>query len=203
MIYRTSLLAISVLILAGCSGKIVNSPDLPLACYPHADLTKAQQEELAKSDDNDKVCSGVIYHRLVETNDIYWYDRVLDKDGKIVRHAGGIGQERCFAVEMQETKLAPSSSPSLISYDPGLLETSKFTVGLTSVGTLASVGADSTPMGKAAAEALASIVTSIKVLKVDANVMMDGGSLAPYCNAGRLPFQPATVPEPKKGGAES
>lgn len=194
MIYRASALAVYVLTLAGCSGHIVNSPDLPLACYPYADLSKPEQEKLAKSDE--KVCSGVIYHRLVEVSDTYWYDRVLDKDGKIVRHAGGIAQERCIAVEMVETKLAPSSSASLISYDPGLLETSKFTVGLTPAGTLASVGADSTPMGKAATEALASIVTSIKVLKVDANIMLHGGSLAPYCNAGRLPFKPETLPEP-------
>ena len=68
--------------MAGCSGNIVNTPDLPLACYPHAGLNEAQQEELAKS--NDKVCSGVIYHRLVESYNTYWYDRVLVKDGKIV-----------------------------------------------------------------------------------------------------------------------
>lgn len=194
MTFRALALAICVFGLSGCSGHIVNRPDLPLACYPISELSKKQQEALAKS--GEKVCTGVIYYRLVETQDIYWYDRILDKDSKIVRHAGGIGQERCTPVEMMETKLAPSSSPSLISYDPGLLETSKFSVGLTPAGTLASVGAESTPMGKAAADALSSIVTSIKVLKVDANIMLDGGNLPPYCNAGRLPFKPEIVPEP-------
>ncbi|MCG8910301.1 hypothetical protein [Pseudomonas sp. DP-17] len=198
MTHRASALVVCALIVTGCTGHIVNRPDLPLACRQVERLSSDEQKTLAESDE--KVCSGVIYYPLAEVKETYWYDRILDKDGKITRHAGGIGQERCAAVEITETKLAPSNSASLISYDPGLLENSKFTVGLTPAGTLASVGTDSTPMGKAAAEALSSIVTSIKVLKIDANIMLENGSLPPYCNAGRLPFKPATVPEPKKGG---
>jgi len=169
--------------LSGCSGKIVNYTDAEKACASGK-------------------CNGILYYPLTYQTERFYYDRILGKDNAIVRFSGGQakdGSDKCTPLIVTETKLVPSPKPSLIDYEPGLLETVTFGVELTSSGTISKVNTDSTPGAKTAADTFATNATAVKTLKADANILSGGGTKPvnpenllhdriPLCSAGRVPL---------------
>ncbi|WP_146174573.1 hypothetical protein [Pseudomonas putida] len=180
---RLALLLPLCLVLVACAGKIVNFTDGEAAC-------------------KEGVCDGVFYYRMKVVHVRYVQDKVLDKDGGVVRFAGGQNGEACIPVLVEEFKQVPELKPSLISYKPGLFEDSKFSVEFGASGNITSVGVDVTSGAKNAAEAISSVATSLKVLKADAGILsgkkpVEWVSLddqpftdVPYCNAGSIPYRP-------------
>lgn len=173
----TRLLGISLVALtaAGCSGTIISQANQS-AC-----LTGR--------------CDGVVYYQLVPSTTTYYYDKILDKDGAVLHWSGAAGEKRCIPVKVEQTTMVPASVPSLLSYDPGFLETSKFTVGLTPNGTLASVGAESTPGAKMASDALTALASSIKTVTESGVFTVTSKAKPPYCSSGQVPERPALGPD--------
>ncbi|WP_141696567.1 hypothetical protein [Pseudomonas sp. S3E12] len=152
-----------IAVLAGCSGKIVT--------YEQADCKSG--------------CEGVPFFRLVQVKEQYIQDKILNKEGEMLRYAGGDKSTGCFAVQITETKLIPAAKESYIRYEAGWLETSKFSVDLKDNGSLAKVGADSTPGLKMAVDAVSTLATAYGTVK-SADKSKPTIQL-PYCNAGRVP----------------
>ncbi|NMX38843.1 hypothetical protein HBO34_13290 [Pseudomonas veronii] len=152
-----------IAVLAGCSGKIVT--------YEQSDCKNG--------------CEGVPFFRLVQVKEHYIQDKILNKEGEMLRYAGGDENTGCFAVQVTETKLIPAAQESYIRYEAGWLETSKFLVDLNDNGSLAKVGADSTPGLKMAVDAVSTLATAYGTVK-SADKSKSKIQL-PYCNAGRVP----------------
>lgn len=183
--------------LVGCSGKILDYTNASDGC-------------------SKGVCSGVHYYRLKWHTFYYYQDRILDGDGKIIRFAGGSDTEACIPIITAESKLIPESDPSLIAYDPGPFEDSKFSVELGDQGNLKSVGVETTSGAKAAIEAVSTIASTAKVLKADAGILAGTTPPAwvspdqqpippmPYCNSGNIvttdPNPLTPPPEKDKNG---
>ncbi|MCK8664856.1 hypothetical protein M1M11_08160 [Pseudomonas azerbaijanoccidens] len=194
MILRLVAISLMAASMGGCSGKIVNYMDARQGC--------------------DKgVCDGIFYYRLTQHTTKYYQDKIVDKDGNVLRFSGGSGDKSCVPVEITEVKLVPEEHPSLITYKPGIFEDSKFNVGLGASGNITSVGVDATSGAKAAIEAVSTIASTAKVLKTDANILAGKQppqwvsptdqpvAGAPYCNAGRIPvavFKKKDSPPPQK-----
>lgn len=183
MILRLVAISLIAASMGGCSGKIVNYMDARQGC--------------------DKgVCDGILYYRLKQQITTYIQDKIVDKDGNLLRFSGGSGDKSCIPVEITETKFVPEDLPSLITYKPGIFEDSKFNLGLGASGNITSVGVDATSGAKAAIEAVSTIATTAKVLKADAKILSGDQrpdwalpsdqplASAPYCNAGRIPTEP-------------
>lgn len=177
----------SLTIVAGCAGKIVTYDSKKTACV------------------NGR-CEGVPFYALVPHEEYYYQDRILDVDGKVTHFVGGKAGADCALVRVRETKLVPSSEPSLITYEARMFENSTFTVEYGPDGTLAKVGSESTPGAKAAAEALGTVVTAVEVLK-SAGVLWQWrppeaafGSGIPLCSAGRVPAGTPKPVDPNKCG---
>lgn len=137
-----NLLIAILVVLAGCSGRVVTYDSG--ACKEHR-------------------CNGVPIYVLAEKTTTYRYDRILGKDGDIVRISGDRNGNSCNQVEVTEQKLVPSEQKYL-GYEPGIFETSKFNVDLNANGTVSKVGVESTPAVKETAEAIAALVTSYRTL---------------------------------------
>lgn len=174
MINFSSLLgAITLSILVGCSGKIINQAVAPIECLSGT-------------------CEGILYYRQEIVTTTYIQDKILGKDNSLTHYAGASDQtKKCLPVQIEEQTLTSAAQPSRIFYDPGFLETSKFSVSLNANGFLASVGADSTPGAKMAADVLASFASSASILK-DKNILSSKtpdifSSDLPLCNSGKIP----------------
>lgn len=137
------LLILSVMaVLAGCSGKVVTHT----SC-------------------RENICKGVPFYTMKEVTDRYFYDRILDTDGKAIRVAGKPSGQDCSPMEVEEQKLVVSSTANYIYYDAGVFETSKFGVELNSNGTISKVSTESTPAIKETAEAIAALATAYRTIK--------------------------------------
>ncbi|WP_338443872.1 hypothetical protein QCL51_17780 [Pseudomonas sp. LTR0] len=170
------------LMMSACSGKIVNITDGETAC-------------------KEGVCNGVFYYRMKIVPVKYIQDKVLNKDGGVVRFAGGQNGEACIPVLVEELKQVPELTPSLIYYKPGLFEDSKFSVEFGDSGNIISLGVDVASGAKNAVEALSTVATTLKVLKADADIFSGAKPVewvpleqqpftsAPYCNAGSIPYR--------------
>ncbi|KPG93264.1 hypothetical protein AEQ67_25150 [Pseudomonas sp. RIT-PI-q] len=181
-----------VVALGGCSGKIINQAVAPDKC-----LTDQ--------------CEGILYYRQEVVTVTYVQDKILGKDNVLTHFAGAQDPKlKCEPMVVEERRMTSALKPSRIYYEPGVLETSKFSVSLTTNGNLAGVGADSTPGAKMAADVLASVVSSAaqlkdkKILKIPSKDGLNFDSGLPFCNAGQIPISetrdqrvPPAVPAPK------
>ncbi|MBI6616065.1 hypothetical protein YA0729_25315 [Pseudomonas simiae] len=131
-----------IAVLAGCSGKVITHT----SC-------------------SDNICKGVPFYTMKEVTDRYFYDRILDADGKAIRVAGKPSGQDCIPVEVEERKLVVSSTANYIYYDAGIFETSKFSVDLNTNGTISKVSTESTPAIKETAEAIAALATAYRTVK--------------------------------------
>lgn len=143
MILRLVAISLIAAIMGGCSGKIVNYMDARQGC-------------------DRGVCDGIFYYRLTQHTTKYYQDKIVDKDGNVLRFSGGSGDKSCVPIEITEVKLVPEEHPSLITYKPGIFEDSKFNVGLGASGNITSVGVDATSGAKAAIEAVSTIASTAK-----------------------------------------
>lgn len=175
MIRRLIVTTILMASLAGCSGTIVSQ----------GNMKKCLIER----------CEGVLYYPLQPSITKFYFDKIVDKDGKVLNWAGAAGSKRCIPVEVETVTMVPAPEPSLLSYEPGFLETSKFNVSLTPTGTLASVGAESTPGAKMATDALASLASSLKTTTESGVFGITSQVLPPYCSSGQAPVRPQLGPD--------
>lgn len=161
-------------LLAGCSGQI----------YVMDSDQAAEQYGENKSKTR---YVGVPFSPLKEQLQTYYQDRILDKDGKIIKLYTGTEQDKaetaCDPVKIQESKIVKDVSADkirYISYKPGWLESSTFNVEL-SDGAISKVNSSSTPGVKVTAEALSTIISA-------ARLGFTGESIAPLapCTSGRL-----------------
>ncbi|MCV4285108.1 hypothetical protein [Pseudomonas capsici] len=128
--------------LAGCSGKVITHT----SC-------------------KDNICKGVPFYTMKEVTDRYFYDRILDADGKAIKIAGQPEGQNCDLIEVEEQKLVVSGVANYVYYDAGVFETSKFAVELNSNGTISKVSTESTPAIKETAEAIAALATAYTTVK--------------------------------------
>lgn len=171
-------------ILAGCSGHIYV-------------MDRDQAIQNFGSEKDKKRYVGIPFSPLRERIQTYYLDRILDKDGKVIRIYTGTSEDSkdtaCNLVEVKEAQIAPDVDPlktRYIAYDPGWLETSTFGVELDN-GVITKVNSSSTPGVKVAADALSTIVSAVR-LATKGESLTDATDYA-SCTAGRL-IRPADKP---------
>ncbi|UOK36824.1 hypothetical protein MJP36_20225 [Pseudomonas palleroniana] len=161
-------------ILTGCSG--------------HIYVMNSDQAAQKFGSENEKTrYVGVPFSPLRERIYTYYQDRILDKDGKVIKIFTGTDADTaataCDPVKIQEAQIAADVDPrniKYISYEPGIFETSNFGVELEN-GAISKVTSSSTPGVKVVADAASTIVSA-------ARLGFTGQGIAPLapCTAGKL-----------------
>lgn len=166
-------------VLTGCAGQLYIHTDKSTACViVDGECTKYK---------------GVPFYPLKEVKQHYLYDRVLDAKGNIVRHFGHPETDKqCTAFIREESAMVPDYEKTYVAeYVPEWFETVAFTVSLSDKGTLSSIGANSTPGGKALADTLIATTTKVRELSHGfkaANFVPDVTQIStPLCSAGKIP----------------
>lgn len=147
---------LAIWLLSGCSGTLytVVNPDLP--------------------DAGEKRIKGVIVHRTINVIELYKTTVLIDKSSG---NQKGVAPEDCTPEKkIKFSTRADYSNPSVIVYEPGFLETNKFSVAFDK-GVLSSINTESTP--SAALSGIAAVLPFVKAPK--ANFLNGDGK--PLCNA--------------------
>lgn len=167
----------AILFVTGCTGKFYTVTDIEEAC-----------EKRNKAENCIKY-NGVFVRPLKPVTERIIRDRILDDKGNVTHFINGKGQKECLPLEVEVTKLvADTTNNQIVHYEPGIFETSSFSLELNSDGTIKSVGTSSTHGGKALVESLVALKTTFDPKKVnsDKNGQEEKSVNAPYCSHGEL-----------------